>query len=165
LVIAGWELGLIEPVSLQSRTQYPMPPVVEAVANLAKNGTEVYRRNLTETIDIAKGAGIQVWLLTEPHLFSMAFRAPDEETRQLDEAYRQGLTEHNQVMRDVASQAKVGLVDLERLMPLSLTYFSDPIHMTEEGDRVKARIIAEAILDALPARARKVNIGQLCATY
>jgi lysophospholipase L1-like esterase len=148
----GYELGLLMPLTLQGRSEYPMPPVAEAVANLARNGPEAYRRNLAEAVDLAKKAGAQVWLLTQAHLFSPAFQAPDEETRLLDDGYRQGVIEHNEVLRELAATAQVGLVDLEQIMPPSLQYYADPVHMTEEGNRVKAKIIAESIRDRLPAR-------------
>ncbi|NIA15305.1 MAG: hypothetical protein GWP08_14645 [Nitrospiraceae bacterium] len=133
-LIAGWKLGLLAPITLQSRSQYPMPPAKEALANLNRNGTEAYRRNLAEAIDLAEGAGAHVWLLTQAHLFSSAFRAPDEDMRLLDEAYRRGLVEHNEVMRDLAANPAVGLVDLERSVPLASQHFEDPIHVTEEGN-------------------------------
>ena len=152
VLMTGWKLGLLEPLTLQSRSQYPMPPVAQAAANLTQNGTEAYRRNLAEAVDLAKEAGAHVWLLTEAHMFSSAFRAPHEDMRRLDQAYRRGLEEHNEVIRDLATSATVGLIDLERAMPSSLQYFTDPIHMSEEGNRIKARLIAQAIHHALPAR-------------
>ena len=142
---------MFEPLTLQSRSQYPMPPGAQAVANLSKNGTEAYRRNLAEAIDLAANAGARVWLLTQAHLFGPAFRAPDEDMRLLDEAYRRGLVEHNAVLRDLAANTTAGLVDLERAMPSSLRFFIDPIHMSEAGNRIKAGLIAEAIHRGLPA--------------
>jgi lysophospholipase L1-like esterase len=149
VVVLGWKLGWLGPITLQSRTQYPLPPAPEAVANLEKNGPEAYRHNLEEAVERAKGSGARVWLITEAHFFSPVFQAPDENTRLLDEAYRRGLAEHNEVTRSVAKQSAVGLIDLERTMPLSLKSFADPIHMTEAGDVIKARLIAERMAGTL----------------
>ena len=149
VLVLGYKLGVLAPITLQSQTQYPLPPATEAVVNLTKNGTESFRRNLAEAVDLAKGSGARVWLLTQAHFFSPVFQAPQEDTRLLDEAYRNGLVEHNEVIRGLAEDGAAGLVDLERVMPSALTYFSDPIHMTEEGNLVKARIIAESIQSTL----------------
>jgi lysophospholipase L1-like esterase len=160
LLMMGYELGLLMPLTLQSRSEYPMRPASEAVVNLARNGPEAYRRNLAEAVDLAEKAGAQVWLLTQAHLFSPAFQAPDAETRLLDGAYRKGVIEHNEVVRDLAGTAQVGIVDLEREMPPSLQYYADPVHMTEEGNRVKARLIAECIRDRLPGRKTAGDMGK-----
>jgi lysophospholipase L1-like esterase len=146
LVIAGWKLGLLDPLTLQARSQYPMPTGAEAVANLADNDPEAYRANIAEVVRAALDAGARVWLLTQAHLFDTpGYQAPDEDSRLLDTAYSTGLTEHNQILRDLALETGAGLVDLERDMPLERRYFSDPVHMTEAGNRVKARIIAETL--------------------
>ncbi len=151
VLLTGWKLGLIQPLTLQARTQHPMPTVAEAENNLARNGPDAFRNNLAEAIALARDSGAQVWLLTEAHLFGPAFSAPDEEARRMDDLYRRGLGEHNAVVRDLARNLGVGLVDLEERMPPSLRYFSDPVHMTEAGNLVKARIIAESIRESLTA--------------
>ena len=150
VLMAGWKLGAFTPITLQSRSQYPMPPAARAVENLRKNGTEAFRNNLAEAVDLAQESGARVWLLTQAHCFSPVFEAPEKDTRLLDKAYRSGLVEHNAVVRGLAADKAVGLADLERTMPTSLKYFKDPIHMSEEGNLVKARLIAESIRDGLP---------------
>jgi hypothetical protein len=112
-------------------------------------------------IAIATDADIEVWLLTGAHLFGVNFAAPDEEGRLLDEAYRRGLIEHNEVVRSISTQRGVGIVDLERSMPAQRQYFRDPIHMTEEGNVLKARIIAEAIREAPRAPESATLVGQI----
>ncbi len=145
LILLGWQFGVIQPLTLQSRTQYPLPSAEEAVENMARNGVGEYTRNLSEMLDILEASNVEVWLLTGAHLFGVHFLAPDEEGRLLDDAYRRGLIEHNEVVRSIAAERGVGVVDLEHRMPMRREFFSDPIHMTEEGNLVKARIIAEAM--------------------
>lgn len=147
VVVLGWKLGLLRPITLQSQTQRPLPPAAEAVSNLEKNDTGAYRHNLEAAIVLARKSGACVCLLTQAHFFSPVFRAPDEDTRQLDRGYQRGLVEHNEVIRRVAKTTGVGLVDLERAMPLSLRSFADPIHMTEAGNVAKATIVAEHLMD------------------
>ncbi len=149
VLVTGWKLGLIEPLTLQARTQHPMPTAAEAAVNLARNGPDAYRKHLADAVALARDSGARVWLLTEAHFFGPSFRAPDEEARLMDDLYREGLVEHNVVVRNLARETGVGLVDLEECMPLSPRYFSDPVHMTESGNLVKARIIAESIRESL----------------
>ena len=152
VVLTGYELGMIEPLTLQSRSQYPMPPAATALENLTRNDTQAYRRNLSGIIACAQEANAQIWLLTQAHLFGQGGKAPTEEMQMMDEAYRLGAVEHDQVVRDLAADAGVGLVDLERTMPSSRQYFTDEIHMSEAGNLVKARLVAASIRTGLPIR-------------
>lgn len=151
VLVTGWKLGLLEPLTLQARTQHPMPSAAEAAVNLARNRPDAYRKHLADAVALARDSGARVWLLTEAHFFGASFRAPDEEARLMDDLYREGLVEHNMVVRNLARESGVGLVNLEEHMPLSPHYFSDPVHMTESGKLVKARIIAESIRESLSA--------------
>ncbi len=150
ITVAAWAAGMAEPLTLQSRTQYPLPPAAEAHGNLARHGPETYRAHLTAMVERIQREGIQAWLLTQAHHFCPAFEAPTEEMRLLDKAYRRGLIEHNAVQRQVARDTAARLVDLEQAMPPTRTHFQDPIHMTEAGNLVKARVIAEQIHRRLP---------------
>lgn len=149
VLILGWKLDLIEPLTLQSRTQYPMPSTDKALANLAANGTDCLVANLRAATELARKAGARVWLLTQAYLDDLDFVAPEPDLRRLDEGYHRGLREHNEVIRDVAMSLDTGLVDLESMMPLKRSFFADPIHMSEEGNEMKAKLIAESISSAL----------------
>lgn len=145
LLFAGWQLGFVAPLTLQSRTQNPMPAPEEASQNLSTNGPECYRRNLEEAINLAEKNGIEVWLLSQVYLNASVFKAPTPELRLLDEAYQKGLSEHNEVIRALCESTSAQLVDLDRLMPKRLTLFKDPIHMVAPGNREKAKIIARVM--------------------
>lgn len=138
---AGW----IRPLSLQSQTQRPMPPVDEALAHLDATPPSGFAENLEAAVRLARDAGCQVWLLTEPYLDVPAFAGPTEEARRLEAGYRRGLLEHNALIREIAARTGAGLVDLDQMMPREHAYFSDPIHMTVPGNRVKAELVANAI--------------------
>lgn len=144
-IIAGWKLGLLKPLTLQSQSQYPLPPVSEAVANLNRNGTQAYQDNLSEAIDVSRKADVHVWLLTQAHMFGTTFQAPTKEMRLLDDAYHRGMIEHNLLIRELAKNKSVGLIDLENTMPPKRAYFHDPIHMSEEGNQIKAKLIAQSL--------------------
>jgi len=142
---AGW----IKPLSLQSQTQLPMPPVDEALANLEKNPPTVFQTNLANAVAFAQETGCQVWLLTQPYLDVPDFAGPNEETRRLEGGYRKGLQEHTAIVMALAENSGAGLVKLHELMPRQRSLYTDPIHMSVEGNRVKAALLAEAIAPSL----------------
>lgn len=143
---AGW----IRPLSLQSQTQRPMPPVDEALANLEKNPPDTFEANVRSAVALARESGAGVWLLTQPYLDIPDFAAPTEAARQLENGYRRGLGEHTTVLRKVADSLDVGLIPLHESMPRQRELYTDPIHMSVSGNRVKAEQIAEALRRALP---------------
>jgi len=145
VIVIGYTFGRVAPLTLQARTQYPLPPAKAAVANFRKNDASAYRANLVAMVERAQAAGVRPWIITQAHQFLPAFAAPTEELRMLDAAYEQGMIQHNAVMRDVARETGAGLVDLEESMPPNRVYFHDPIHMTATGNIVKARSIAESL--------------------
>jgi len=144
-IIAGWKMGFLTPLTLQSQSQYPMPTVLEAVVNLTRNDTQAYRDNLVESIDLSEKADAQIWLLTQAHMFNTAFQSHTKDMRLLDEAYHRGMVEHNALIRELAKNKSIGLIDLEKTMPPNRAYFHDPIHMSEKGNRIKAKLIAESL--------------------
>jgi lysophospholipase L1-like esterase len=146
-----WRLGLFDRLSLQARTQRPLPPVERALANLEKNDASCFRANLESMIDLARSHESQVWLMTLAYNEDEQLQSPDERARQYEDGYRRGLAEHNQIVREVCLWRGARPIDLDRLMPRKAAYFHDPIHMTAEGNRVKARLIADALRGQLPA--------------
>ena len=145
----GWKLNLIEPFTLQARTQYPMPSADEAAANFDANGTDCLYENLTTAVELAKNAGARVWMLSQVYLNDPDFESPDPDQRNLERLYRRGLLEHNKVIRDVCMSIDTGLVDFENVMPRRRRFFTDPVHMSEEGNEMKAKLIAKSISSAL----------------
>lgn len=152
LLFAAWKLGLVGPLTLQSRTQYPAPSPEVALANLENNSSDCYRQNLEEAIALAENNGIQVWLLTQVYLDIPAFESPDPVLRRLDEAYRRGLSEHNGIIRTLCNSTTAQLVDIDELMPRRPAFFKDPIHMRAAGNQEKAKVIAKVIQGRAPRR-------------
>ena len=142
---AGYGLGWLGPLTLQSRVQHPLPPAAEALENLAKNGVDCFRENIEAAVRLGQAQGAVVCLLTQAYLAVPAFEAPNESLQVLDAGYRSGLAEHNEVLREVARDLDAVCIDLGEAMPLEHRYFADPIHMTETGNTVKARLVAEAV--------------------
>jgi lysophospholipase L1-like esterase len=144
-LILGWASGVFEPLTLQSQTQYPLPPDDQIMANLKENPPEAYRRNLEAITAAARSKGIQVWLLTQAFLDVI----PSHQMGAIEKACHQGLLEHNQVIREMAADESLGLIDLDTTMPREVNYFADPIHMTPEGNQRKAELIAESLKQSL----------------
>lgn len=146
----AYALDWIRPLSLQSQTQFPVPPVDEALANLAANAPTGYEANLTEMVSLAQADGCQVWLLTQAYLDVPAFAGPNEDSRRLDGGYRKGLAEHTEIVIALAAKTGAGLIELHKSTPRDLPLFADPIHMTAAGNVVKGRLVAEALAGKLP---------------
>jgi len=145
VVLSGWLLGCFEPLTLQARTQLPLPPADRLEENFRRNGPEAYRRNIEAAIVLAGAAGCRVWLLTQAY-----FEPPDsipmtEDERTLQGLFRRGLTEHNEILRELAATHSIGLIDLEQATPARQDFFTDPIHMTPVGNEFKARQVAEQL--------------------
>jgi len=149
-MIVAHGLGRVKPLSLQSQTQRPMPPVDEALANLEYNPPDAFADNVRAALNLAEEAGARVWLVTQAYLDVPAFAAPDEASRRLEGGYRRGLDQHTKIVIAIAEASGAGLVPLHETMPRQQAYFTDPIHMSAAGNRVKAALIADAMGGALP---------------
>ena len=47
----------------------------------------------------------------------------------------------------MAKEMGLRCVDLDRAMPMHQRYFTDPIHMSEAGNGVKAKLVAETLTE------------------
>lgn len=146
LIVAGYKVGRFGPLTLQAQVQQPWPTAETAERAFEANGTDCFQTHLTDAAALALDAGAKVYLLTQPYLNAPAFEAHTDEMRRLDALYRKGLAQHNDVVRKTALVLHVPCIDLDQTMPMEARYFADPIHMTELGNNVKGRLIAEAML-------------------
>lgn len=146
---AGW----VKPLSLQAQTQQPMPEVDAALANLDQNPATGFEQNLAEAVKLAQEAGCQVWLLSQAYLDVPDFAGPNEASRRLESGYRRGLLEHTAIVAGLAEKTGAGYVRVGEEMPPDRPYYTDPIHMSAPGNRVKAAIIARTIGPKLPSPA------------
>jgi len=141
----AWKLALIEPLTLQSRTQFPLPHAEVAEKNFGRNGPETFQHNLTAAVTLAQTSGARVWLLTQSWLDDPAFLARDEDMRRLDILYKEGQRQHNEIMRDLAAEQGVGLIDLAADLKVRRRHVTDPIHMNQAGNVLKAQYIARVL--------------------
>jgi hypothetical protein len=104
-------------------------------------GLVSYRRNLEAIIEMAQHDGTKVVLMTEPYLFKenmspeelAALNLINAESIGPDEMWsvdtaRRGMEKYDELMRSIALEHKLVLVDLERAIPKTLEYFYDEVH-------------------------------------
>ena len=109
---------------------------------LAANPPIYYRRNIKNLVAIAEHRNIQVILST------MAYKkvSAKANNRGGSPLFWAALDEHNQVVREVATETAAHLLDFAIIFPPdSSLYVKDGIHRNEKGANEKARIISEFI--------------------
>lgn len=112
-------------------------------ANFTKTTSETFRRNIRGIIALAQAHGVRVVLSTQfysrTHLRSS--------TRYSPIAYSKGIDEHNEVMRSLAVEYGLTLVDAAREFPTERhELFTGFVHVVKEGAEVKAEIFANNLI-------------------
>ena len=118
----------------------PLPPPKEVRLNPV--GLETFRRNTANLVRLAEASGARVLLTTESH---NRRPKPGEETRH---GLRTGMDEENEATRSLAREMHLLLADTEVALDHHGSVFTDYVHVTLEGNRIKARVIAKALLRA-----------------
>lgn len=118
-------------------------------------GLAPYERNLRTLIALARVDGTAVLLMTEPNLYKPEMTADERAhltmlnreavgpDRQWSLATaRAAMAAYNDVVRRVAREEGVGLVDLEALVPKTLEFFGDDVHYRDPAyDLVAAGVV------------------------
>jgi hypothetical protein len=104
-------------------------------------GLETERRNLEHLIHLCTARRIQLLLCT------FAYHVHAQVARdQLTLKYREGVSLENQMLRELAEQHALPLVDHAAQIPDDDAYFVDTMHFTPLGMRTLAHHVAAAIL-------------------
>lgn len=121
-------------------------PLTSAAAALAPAGRATFRRNVLSIGRDARAEGAAVCLITLPVAPRETFPSPD-----LD-LYREGVAEHNDVLREVAAAEDFMLADLDALArgeeadnPLLSEAFIDLVHVSPDGNLWKALAVGAAL--------------------
>jgi lysophospholipase L1-like esterase len=129
-----------------------------------------YRNNLLTIIGIAKAHKIPLVLMTQAttwnskvdaeaenwHWMALAFDKYAYNEDLLDKA----LESYNDVMRQLAADYDVPILDLARVLPKSLEFFCDDCHFNVKGARVAASLLSDIIQKefvAAPGARGKIN--------
>ncbi len=110
---------------------------------LATNHPIYFRQNLANMIHVAKAHQIQVLLAT--FVYNQTGYASNGQPVFKKTAIDHALEEHNRVVRQLAHDQQVHLLDLAGVFPQQSEYFYDYIHFTPSGNRIKAKLFAEVV--------------------
>jgi len=105
--------------------------------------TQIFRRNLETMISIAQSTGMRPVLTTMPYSLDPS-KLPGDWAISHDVKVA-GMVEHNAIIREIAAERGILLVDLDREMTGHESYFIDHIHCDGTGRIRKAELIAAAL--------------------
>jgi hypothetical protein len=103
----------------------------------------IFRRNLETIVSIAQSTGMRPVLTTMPYSLDPS-KLPGEWAIS-HEVKVAGMQEHNAIIREIAAERDVLLVDLDRQMTGKEDYFIDHIHCSGSGRSKKAELVAAAL--------------------
>jgi lysophospholipase L1-like esterase len=119
--------------------QYNPPDEGNQAENVARAGTGAYRRNLASIAGIAAAHGVRTVFVST---------TVDEKGKWTPELMVRSIDEHNRVMKEVAEEQAALFIDLAPRFPQAGN-FHDPVHLNAKGTAIKARIIADGLLESL----------------
>jgi lysophospholipase L1-like esterase len=108
---------------------------------LEANPPIYYERNVRNIVAVAQVNGVEVLLLTWAHK-----PVPDDYSD--IPAYQAAYAEQNDLVRRIAAELDTHFYDFAADMPLDADFWSDGRHMTAEGNRLRAELIAAHIDEA-----------------
>ena len=121
-------------------------------------GLVPFKRNLHTLIDLAKIDGTTVVLMTQPYLIKASLSAAEDAALRMVHVEavgpnkewsiytaRRGMEKYTAAVRNVAEEKGVQVIDLERVVPKSLEYFTDDVHYRDKT----FDLIADHIADRL----------------
>lgn len=153
-VFAALELRRADGFDLQSLvTRPPRGPLRDSGGTLPPDTAAAFRRNVRTIAEHVRARGGRVVLATVPY---------DPQPGAGDAVYRAGIDDHNRILRQLAREDGLVLADVDARGRARAggthPFFLDLVHMTPEGNRFKAEVIAEAMLEAgLPASAARTR--------
>lgn len=101
---------------------------------LAKNNPIFFRRNLESLISLAKLNDVEVLLTT------FAFSPNFEEHLTYYGEYQNAIKEGNKIIEEIAASSKINFFDFASEMPQEVKFFTDGIHFTEIGNKLRAEL-------------------------
>jgi len=118
-----------------------------------------YEQRLQKLIDVARQHGIEPVFITQPMIYGAGIDpVSGADLGRVDIGGINGktsweiMTLYNEVLKQVARQNEVLLIDLAAAMPKNSRYFYDTFHFTNEGCHLAAAIIDEHLASFLAAK-------------
>jgi hypothetical protein len=121
-----------------------------------------FAQNLTDFVEVAKRAGIEVVVATQPYLYRTDLTEAEREvlwsprshqqggTRPSVASMAEGMDRFNAKSREVAEATGARFVDLAARVPKDLAHLYDDVHYTPKGAALVGEVLAEALLPLLP---------------
>lgn len=136
------------------------PPAAPTAEYVLQPGRELFMRNLTSLIAVARAHGVAVVLLTMPMCDSEgvfeATRQAGGDARVFPEfaLFRRDFASYNDAVREVGVRQSVPVVDAAALVPGDSAYFVDVVHHSAAGVRAVGEAVAGGLLPLLPPQRR-----------
>lgn len=121
-------------------------------------GLEAYVRNIATIIELAKHDSTKVVLMTEPYLIKKEMLQEERSAIGMtkveaindtlvwsSETILNGMEQYNKALETLAHQNDLLLIDLEKEVPKSLTYFRDEVHYRDTTFSIIAPFIANKL--------------------
>ncbi|MHC4225063.1 MAG: SGNH/GDSL hydrolase family protein, partial [Planctomycetota bacterium] len=143
---------------LRSRIQDPRESLRNKASHLTDEGTEAFARNLRRFVRRTREEGVRPVIFSYPS----ALRDTLEESERagvpgLDYWFHrlspfeyptliEGIRRYNAVIRRIATEESVPVIELARLLPKRVELYESTVHHSDEGEDEVARIVADALL-------------------
>ena len=130
-------------LSLMKNGTYPLGIFVDVpIEDMIANNPPIYfYRNMKSMALMAQGYGAEVMFTT------FAYDPASNFPTVSDAPYIQMLEEHNAISKQVAEETQSYFYDFAPNMPMGKDYFKDGRHMTEEGNRIRAQLFGDFIIE------------------
>jgi lysophospholipase L1-like esterase len=117
--------------------------------SLEFQGLDTYRRNMKNLINVCKGNNFFPILSTY-----CQYLYPEAKENALYLKYYDGVCQENEVIRELANEFNLPLVDNAKLVPQEEDYFVDTVHFTPEGMRLIAENLSRPIIERIEILSR-----------
>ncbi len=130
-------------------------------------GLAAYDRNIRTLIELARHDSTQVVLMSEPFLLKeqmspeelsvvamLKVEAINDTLVWSPQTVINGMQQYNARLAEIAESEHVGFIDLEKVIPKTLTFFRDEVHYKDTTFSVIAPYVAQKINDYLGERQR-----------
>ncbi|MFT5285003.1 MAG: lysophospholipase L1-like esterase [Planctomycetota bacterium] len=136
------------PTNIQSRVGFPLKDYSIAKSGaLPVESTFAYERNLRTLIEYTRSQGTHTALLTMPYNPNKQFQ-----TGPVFSTNHRGTLEHNQLVRKLTESSDCLLIDLAEGFAEdtanSAQFFRDGVHLEPGGHKLKAKLVADALIAA-----------------
>lgn len=122
----------------------PSRPAVEQLrANLQRHPPDGFARNMRSIVALARAHGVEVVLCT------LAYCPLEREDGDAWAVLFEAIDQHNDIVRSIAAEMDVHLLDVAAEMPRDPRLFSGQIHRNEEGLRYHARLLGDLLIERI----------------